>query len=251
MPQHVYNGDFYDYISRGSRASAEAVVPLVRANIRMDSIADIGAGDGAWLSVWREAGVTDICGVDGAYVDTARLRIPQASFRSHDLTKPLQLGRRFDLVQSLEVAEHLPASEAERFVDTLVTHGDVILFSAAVRHQGGEFHVNEQPPEYWRGKFGARGYACFDWLRPRLAGQRRVKPWYRFNTLLYANAAGQRRLSDAILADRVADGSPAAMRGDMAWTARRAAVALIPAKGRHAIAVAKAAIEARAFGRSS
>jgi hypothetical protein len=41
------------------------------------------------------------------------------------------------------------------------------------------------------------------------------------------------------------------MRGDLAWNARRAAVALIPQRGRHMIAVVKAAIEARTFGRGA
>jgi hypothetical protein len=250
MAQHVYNDDFYDYISRGSRASAEVVVPLLRANLPIASVADIGSGAGAWLAVWLEAGVSDIRGVDGAYVDTTKLRIPATAFTSHDLATPFDLGRRFDLVQSLEVAEHLPEARAEGFVDSLVAHGDIVMFSAAVPHQGGEYHVNEQVPDYWRRKFAARGFACFDWLRPLLADRRAVKPWYRFNTLLYANAAGQARLSAVVLARRVADSATVPMRGDAAWAARRAAVALIPAKGRHAIARAKAAIEARAFGRS-
>lgn len=246
MAQHVYNDDFYDYISRGSRASAEIVVPLVRANVRLDSVADVGAGNGTWLAVWMDAGVADVCGIDGAYVDVARLKIPAVSFRPHDLAAPLDLGRRFDLVQSLEVAEHLPEARAETFVDTLVAHGDVVLFSAAVPHQGGEHHVNEQPPEYWRRKFAARGYACFDWLRPRLAGESRVKPWYRFNTLLYANEAGQQRLGEPVLAARVPDTARLATGGDLAWSARRAAVAVIPSGLRHLIARGKAAVEARA-----
>lgn len=251
MSQHVYSADFYDYIARGSRESAKIVVPIVQANIELDSVADIGAGQGTWLAAWIEAGITDVRGVDGDYVDTTRLKIPATSFTSHDLATPLRLERRFDMVQSLEVAEHLPETRAETFIDTLVAHGDVVLFSAAVRHQGGENHVNEQPPEYWRRKFAARGYACFDWLRPLLVNQLRVKPWYRFNTLLYANEAGQRRLSQAILAGRVSETSTVAMRGDIVWNARRAAVALVPAKGRHMIALAKAAIEARAHGRRS
>jgi hypothetical protein len=243
MSQHVYNDDFYDYIGRGSRASAEVIIPLIRSNMQVDSVADIGAGDGTWLAAWRAEGITEVHGVDGAYVDSSRLRIPAALFTSHDLSESLWLGRRFDLVQSLEVAEHLAWSAADRFVDTLVAHSDVVLFSAAVPNQGGEHHVNEQPPEYWRRKFADRGYACFDWLRPLVADHRTVKPWYRFNTLLYANAAGQKRLSGAVLAGRADE---VAMHGDIAWKARRAMVALFPARGRHMIAKAKAAIEARA-----
>lgn len=246
---HVYTADFYDYISAGSRASADAIVPLVLRELQMDSILDVGAGNGSWLAAWMAEGVDDALAIDGAYVDTSRLAVPTRNFAAHDLSQPLDLGRRFGLVQSLEVAEHIPAESADQFVDSLCRHGDVILFSAAVRHQGGEFHVNEQPPEYWRRKFAARGYDCFDWLRPLIAGRPAIKPWYRFNMVMYANAAGRQRLSPAARAARVQDACKLAERGNLAWQARRMAVALIPESGVHRIAMLKSAIEARAHAR--
>ena len=146
----------------------------------------------------------------------------------------------------LEVAEHLPHAKAELFVDNLVAHGDVILFSAAVPHQGGEHHVNEQPPEYWRQKFKARGYDVFDFVRPALTARGDVMPWYRFNTYVYANAAGQERLSDKVKATRVPDGQELEIGGDLKWALRRAAVRLIPTALVKPIAMAKAKLEAAA-----
>lgn len=251
MTGHVYNNDFYAYISGGSRASADVVVPMLLANARVESVLDVGAGAGAWIAAWLDAGVADALAVDGDYVDRARLAIPAGRFRPADLSQPLNLGRRFDLVQSLEVAEHVPEDCADLFVENLARHGDIVLFSAAAPNQGGEFHVNEQPPEYWRAKFASLGYACFDWLRPQLAGRREVRPWYRFNSLLYASPQGQARLSGAVLATRVAEGRAVPLAGDLAWNARRAAVALVPRGGRHLIARVKAAIEARAGGRTA
>jgi hypothetical protein len=178
-------------------------------------------------------------------VNRDQLAIPAEQFIAHDLSTSLNLKRRFDLVQSLEVAEHLPADRAAKFVDNLVRHGDVILFSAAVPHQGGEHHVNEQPPEYWRKLFAERGFEVFDWVRPRLAGQREVKPWYRFNSYIYANAKGQKRLSKSIKEARVADGTPLEIGGDVAWMLRRTAVRLIPTALVKPIAMAKASLEAR------
>lgn len=243
MADHVYDSRFYEYIGEGSRASANAVVPLMLANAGIASVLDVGAGNGSWLAAWLANGVDDALAVDGAYVDMAQLAIPADRFHPHDLSRPLDLGRTFDCVQSLEVAEHIAEAQADVFVDTLTRHGDLVLFSAAVTNQGGEHHVNEQPPEYWRRKFAARGYACFDWLRPQLAARREVKAWYRFNTLIYANPSGQARLSQNVLASRLADSEPVPLRGDLAWRARRAAVSLIPHRGIHFIARAKAAIE--------
>ncbi|HET9355450.1 MAG TPA: class I SAM-dependent methyltransferase [Sphingomicrobium sp.] len=246
MSAHEYNADFYTYIDAGSRRSARAVAALLLPEMRIDSLLDVGAGHGAWAAEWLTAGVADVLAVDGDYVRPAQLAIPAANFRAHDLGTPLHLERSFDLVQTLEVAEHLPADKAETFLDNLVAHGDVVLFSAAVPHQGGEHHVNEQPPEYWRAKLKARGYDVFDFVRPALAGRDDVMPWYRFNTYLYANAEGQKRLSAKILATKVADGRPLEIGGDLKWALRRAAVRLIPPALVKQIAMAKARLETAA-----
>ena len=246
MIEHQYSHDFYDYIDAGSRRSARAVAGLLLPEIKISSLLDVGAGHGAWAAEWLAAGVKDVVAVDGDYVQRDQLAIPAANFLAHDLATPLDLGRRFDLVQTLEVAEHLPHAKADLFVDNLIAHGDVILFSAAVPHQGGEHHVNEQPPEYWRTKFAARGFAPFDFVRPALADKGDVMPWYRFNSYLYANAAGQKRLSKAILATRVADDQKLTIGGDMKWALRRAAVRMIPTALVKPIAMAKAKFEAAA-----
>ena len=245
MTEHVYSTDFYDYIDAGSRASARTVSGLILGEMKVKSLLDVGSGHGAWAAEWIKAGVTDVIAVDGAYVRPEQLVIPADRFVAHDLATPLDLKRRFDLVQSLEVAEHLPAANAAGFVDNLVAHGDVILFSAAVPHQGGEHHVNEQPPQYWRELFAKQGFEVFDWVRPRLVGQRQIMPWYRFNSYIYANPAGRKRLSQSILAARVADDQPLSIGGDLSWTLRRAAVRLIPTALVKPIAMAKASLEAR------
>src|SRR5262245_15551279 len=109
MTSHVYSTDFYDYIDAGSRASARVVAGLMLGEMKVGSLLDIGSGHGAWAAEWLKAGVKDVIAVDGDYVERDQLAIPSANFRAHDLTTSLDLGRRFDLVQSLEVAEHLPA----------------------------------------------------------------------------------------------------------------------------------------------
>ena len=245
MTSHEYSTDFYDYIDAGSRASAREVAQLLLGEMTIGSLLDIGAGHGAWAAEWLAAGVQDVLAVDGDYVKREQLAIPANRFQPHDLATPLDLKRQFDLVQTLEVAEHLPAEKADLFVDNLVRHGDVILFSAAVPHQGGEHHVNEQPPEYWRRRFARRGYAVFDFVRPALVGKSHVKAWYRFNSYVYANDEGQKRLSRAMLATRVPDDQSLQIGGDLSWAVRRAAVRLIPKPLVKPVAMAKASLEAR------
>ena len=53
------------------------------------------------------------------------------------------------------MAEHLSPEAGAGLVASLARHGDVLLFSAASPGRGGEFHVNERSPEYWRSLHGS------------------------------------------------------------------------------------------------
>lgn len=185
---YKYDAAFYRYINEGARASAEVLVPALLGVLSrpVDSVLDVGCGAGAWLSVWKSRGAR-VTGLDGSYVDPAGLLIDAAEFTAADLSQPVELRRSFDLVQSLEVAEHLPGCAAATFVESLCRHAPLVLFSAAPPGQGGENHINEQPYAYWRELFRQRGYHMYDPVRAALAGCRSVKPWYRYNTFLYAS----------------------------------------------------------------
>ena len=206
MPHKMYEyrADFYQYLASFAIRSAQRVVPQLAGMLPIRSVADFGCGHGAWLSVWQGAGVS-ITGVDGSYVDRRRLLIDPAYFHAADLAEPIDLGQRFDLVQSLEVAEHLPASRAQQFVDTLTAHGSCVLFSAAVPGQGGEHHVNEQPLDYWRAMFRQRGFVAIDCLRPLIFGDAEIEPWYRYNIVLYVAEDHLAHLPEMLRSRRVAD----------------------------------------------
>lgn len=195
---HVYSNEFYDYIDKGARRSAQAVISIVHPRLDSRSVLDLGCGRGVWLSEWQKAGIVDVAGADGDYVDRDRLAITPGCYHAADLTKPFDLGRRFDLAQSLEVGEHLPERASEILVDSLTRHADRILFSAAVTGQGGEFHINEQPLSFWQDLFARRGYSAFDCVRPHLRTMPGIEPWYRYNTILYVNDAGRTGLPQEI-----------------------------------------------------
>jgi SAM-dependent methyltransferase len=186
------------------------VVPLVRSLLDVTSVADFGCGTGGWLAVWNRLGVKDIAGCDGPYVPGPSLLIDPIRFVVTDLARPMRLGRRFDLVQSLEVAEHLPRAAAPSFVETLTSHAPVVLFSAAAPGQGGERHVNEQPLEYWRALFGKCGFNLADPLRPYLKGDKRVESWYRYNAVFFVKASLVGELSRSVRASVISDREPAA-----------------------------------------
>ncbi len=182
-----YDARFFKKIESGSRASARAVMPVVLDLLRPRSVVDLGCGEGAWLSVVRDLGIQDILGIDGEYVDRAGLLISPERFLGADISRPLMIGRRFDLAMSLEVAEHVAPERAAFYLDNLTALSDAIVFSAAVPNQTGVGHVNEQWPEYWKTLFEARGFVLIDSLRHRFWNDRNVERWYRQNLLLYVS----------------------------------------------------------------
>lgn len=183
-----YPEDFYKTIQKGSRQSAREVVPLVLELFQPKSVIEIGCGVGCWLSVFRECGIEDTVGVDGDWVDSKMLEIPQEQFLSFDLKKPFRMDREFDLVVSLEVAEHLPRHCAEIFVDSLTRLGPIVLFSAAIPSQGGTNHVNEQWPEYWVRYFQEHNYQAIDCIRKHIWENNNVEWWYAQNILMFAKS---------------------------------------------------------------
>src|SRR5262245_7297305 len=111
-----YSETFFEWVNLTARRSALAVLTLIKNEVRPRSLLDVGCSRGAWLAVWSELGVDTQLGIDSAHVALQSLLIPREHFRMVDLCRPWDLRRRFDLVQSLEVAEHLPADSAEGFV---------------------------------------------------------------------------------------------------------------------------------------
>jgi len=217
-----YDQRFFDWVNFTGARSARQVIPLLIEHIRPTSVLDVGCGQGAWLAVWRELGVTDVTGVDGDYLVQDDLLIPRNDFLARDLTERFSLDRHFDLVQSLEVAEHLRPEASATFVDSLCAHGDIVAFSAAQPGQGGEGHINERNLSAWAAEFARRGYAAFDLVRPRIADNRSIDPWYRYNMIVYANANGAKRLSPAAQSRRVVELTSLDGGGDLAWRLRRA-----------------------------
>jgi len=202
---YEYSGGFYQANASIAVRSAEQIVPKLIKQFPVHCVVDFGCGRGAWLSVWAKAGAA-VTGLDGPYVNQDELLIPKERFSVADLTGPISLGRQFDLVQSLEVAEHLPKTSAEWFVQTLVAHGPRVLFSAAIPGQGGENHINEQPLEYWRTIFRKHGYSAVDFLRPLILNDAVIERWYRYNILLYVRGDMVDSLSDRLKSCCLEDG---------------------------------------------
>ena len=177
-PLYIHTEDIHNM------TAPREMVPLLMKLYHPKSVLDVGCGTGTWLKAFEEAGVADYLGIDGAYVKAGQLEIPKEKFNAVDLRNSWDLKRKFDLVISLEVAEHLPDSSATVFVESLTRHSDTIIFSAAIPGQGGQHHINEQWPAYWEKKFAVHGFYFHDVLRPLVWDNAKIDWWYRQNIFL-------------------------------------------------------------------
>ena len=181
-PRYIHSSCEVESDLRSARIVIEALEPIIRPC----SVLDVGCGLGHFCRVFMESGVERVLGIDGDYLDRSKLLIPESHFQSVDLSAPFDLGEEFDLVISLEVAEHLPEASAEDFVASLARHGETILFSAAFPGQGGQRHINEQWAGWWTAKFLAQGYHAYDFVRLQVLDSPFLPPWYRFNPLVFS-----------------------------------------------------------------
>ncbi|AUX69619.1 hypothetical protein CHX26_09030 [Porphyrobacter sp. HT-58-2] len=182
----VYNDGFYQSQFERSYLSARRVVSILHEVYSPNSVVDFGCGRGAWLEAFYQSGSVTLLGYDGDW--NANELASQNTFQfiprnlEERILPPIE---KFDIAISVEVAEHLPESAADIFVENLIGHSDVILFGASVEHQGGTHHVNEQRQSYWGEKFRSRNFLIFDFFRPRIWGLGEVDFWYRQNMFLY------------------------------------------------------------------
>ena len=192
LPQkNSYGEDFYEGQAEQSYRSAQVVLGHLFSNYRPRSLVDFGAGAGSWLKAARELGVERLLGIEGPW---ARPLVASSGleYRFQNLEEKVALPERFDLALTVEVAEHLIPERSESFVTDLCAASDLIVFGAALPHQGGNGHINERLHSFWVALFETKDYACIDFFRPALWFQPNVDPWYVQNTFLFARKGDPR-----------------------------------------------------------
>ncbi len=220
--------DSFQVLATGSAAAARRIIAAVRDIIAPASVLDVGCARATWLRAWQDAGCADCVGVDGPYIDSRALEIDESRFVVADLGEKLDLGRAFDLVECLEVAEHLPASRADSLVADLVRHAPMVLFSAATPGQGGENHVNEQPCSYWQRRFASHGYVAIDCLRPLLQQLPEIPHWYRYNLVLYVQRGALDRLPRFVRQFEIPGGRDLPDVSPLPYRLRKMVIRLLP-----------------------
>jgi SAM-dependent methyltransferase len=165
----IHDREYYIYASDARfEKSFEVIAESIMKIFTPKSVVDVGCGTGTLLLSLKKRGV--VC--RGLEYSSAALKICRQN--GLDVTKfnlehdILPDDFKADVVVSTDVAEHLPESCADRFVDILCTIADNVALTAcppsSTIYPG---HVNEQPKEYWMPSFKLVVSNMMKWLRPK------------------------------------------------------------------------------------
>jgi SAM-dependent methyltransferase len=186
----IYNSDYYESTVEGpALRSARTIANSILSDFKAARIIDVGCGTGALLEALHDRGC-EVFGLEYSEAALKYCRSRRLCVAKFDLERDVfDYNRTFDVVVSMEVAEHLPEVVAVRYVELLTRLSRVVIFTAATPGQGGTDHVNEQPPSYWISKFQQRGFKHAEELTQRwreswkAAGD--VEGWYYQNLMIF------------------------------------------------------------------
>lgn len=131
------------------------IADRIVVDIGPESVLDAGCAMGFLVEALRDRGV-DAYGVDISEYAIQKVREDIRKYCwQGSLTDPLP--RRYDLIVSIEVLEHLPPADGERAIENLCAHTDDILFSSTPIEYKDATHVNVRQPDYWAVLFGRHG----------------------------------------------------------------------------------------------
>lgn len=152
----VYDEAFFANVEAEGFRHAEWFIPLLVETFHPAAMIDVGCGTGPMVKIACHAGI-DTWGIEGSEWGFQNRCFPRVN--KADLRYAVEPRRiKYPLAISLEVAEHIEAEFAGTFVDTLCGLSDTVVMTAATPGQGGHWHVNEQPREYWIKRFSERGF---------------------------------------------------------------------------------------------
>lgn len=150
----------------------------------LKSAIDVGAGAGDLVKGFLDLGY-DAYGIEGVDTCLQYAVCPRERMVIHDLRIPIDMPAhmwtRFDICTCWEVAEHIEEEFSNVFCDNLCLLSDRLLMSACPPNPSGHpskgsvGHFNEQPYEYWEGKFKIRGYSRHPKIEKRF--RELVSPW--------------------------------------------------------------------------
>ena len=133
------------------RSIAEQIVALFHPS----SVLDAGCAFGMLVECLRDLGV-DAYGVDISEYALSQARDDIKPYlRQGSLADPFD--RRYDLVISIEVLEHLNAADIPQAIKNIANATDTVVFSSTPDDYREATHISIRPPEQWSADFARHG----------------------------------------------------------------------------------------------
>ena len=183
----IFDRSFFDKNLEWNMPIAGKLVDVLMRYFHPRSVVDVGCGNAEFLSVFQKRDVL-IKGYEGSHHAIDSSLIGKEFIEQFDLKNTIQDSRKYDLVLCLEVAEHIEKDYSQKLVENVTKLGDVILFSAAPPGQGGHFHMNEQPREFWINFFAIRNFSIDEHLTEALKNEmikKGILSWYCDNLMVF------------------------------------------------------------------
>ena len=147
MRRKIYDKEFFEHANKLKMLSSKKVAKIINFYYEFQTAFDIGCGMGLYIHELKRLG-KDVLGCDASKA-AIRMGAKELTIFQTDVTKPIELDQRFDLVICFEVAEHINNRYSKQLVKNCTDFSDTVLFTAAPIGQGGVGHINEQPYEFW------------------------------------------------------------------------------------------------------
>lgn len=161
-----------------------AIKDVLGSNIH--SIIDVGCATGGLA---RELSIRgyQVEGIEGS--SHAKKYFQHNLIHVHDLRillKDFSVYKKFDLVLSIEVAEHIEEEYSDIYVANLdYLTNDLVLITAAAPGQKGHYHVNCQNHDYWIEKFKRYQFIFLEDLTNKFSEY--FEPWKKKKGLSFFN----------------------------------------------------------------
>lgn len=132
------------------------IADRIVADLRPATVLDAGCAMGFLVECLRARGVA----ADGIDLSTYAIDQVDPSVKPFCRAGSIadDFGRDYDLIVSIEVAEHMPERDAERAIANICAHTTDVLFSSSPIDYREPTHVNVHPPEYWAEQFARHGF---------------------------------------------------------------------------------------------
>ena len=133
-----------------------SIADHIASDIKPRTVLDAGCAMGMLVEALRDRGV-DAYGIDISEYAISQVRSDIMQYcRTGSITEALD--KRYDLIVSIEVLEHLSTEDAIRAVANLCSATSDFLFSSTPIDYQEITHLNVQPPEWWTEVFARHGF---------------------------------------------------------------------------------------------